>query len=145
MAKGKKTGGRLIEPGTTGNPHGRPRLDYMTQEARALTRSTVITAMHTVMEMPHTEIAKLANIKLSPEAIGAQALMASVLSKAISKGDPKGAQFFMSYLFGRPVEYDPKEDESPAAGSQLANSLSSEILTEVLRVHEAKLKANAAS
>lgn len=143
MTKGKKSGGSDFEKGVSGNRAGRPRLDYMTQEAKSLTRATVLTAMHKVMEMEHQDIDRLSDVKKSPETIGAVALMASVLSKAIKKGNPMAAQFFMSYLFGRPVIYDPKDDNEAPSSVKAAESISSEVLTEVLRKHAEKLEAEA--
>lgn len=146
MAKGKKTGGKSFEEGVSGNPNGRPVLDFNTTEAKAYTRAQVLNAMHEAMQMPVADLVKY--LKPTERELGyksgAQALMASILAKGIVFGCERKAQFFMSYLFGRPVEYDPSKDIPEPTYTKSMESVSSQVLTRVLREQE-KARAEAES
>lgn len=144
MAKGKKAVGKPFEPGVSGNEKGRPVLDYNTAEARQYTRTQVLNAMHEAMRMPVVDLIKY----LTPTdkelgyKSGAEALMASILAKGIVFGCERKAQFFMSYLFGRPVEYDPTEDVAKDPGKTKVEAVNSDVLVRVMREAE-KAKATA--
>lgn len=132
MAKAKKGGGKPFEKGVSGNPNGRPKLDYATLEAKLYTRSAVIEAMHEAMAMPLCDLMEGSNAEHAPYASGAQAMMRSLLAAAILQGCPKRAAFFMSYLFGRPIEYDPKIDDKAPTYKKGLDEVPSEAITKVL-------------
>ena len=134
MAKGKRKGGKLFEKGVSGNPTGRPTLGPEMNLARTMTRTVIIGAICKAMTSKVSDSEILAD---NPYATGADALMASVMMKAIEMGCPSRAQFFMSYLFGRPAQYDPKDDMPPPAYTEKMDSVPSQAIIRAIKEAQA--------
>lgn len=143
MAKGKVPKGKPFEKSESGNPGGRPKLEYNAIEAKSLTRSEVLCAMHNVMSMARKDIDQMCDPDITPYASGANALMAAVLSKAIAMGCPTRAQFFMSYLFGRPTDYDPTKDDTRVDPKKNLNAIPSEVIIRAYNEFTASLGQSA--
>ena len=145
MAKKKLRGaidGKAWVKGQSGNPAGRPPMPPKARSLRDTTRSDIMEAMCEVMAMARTDIDKMADKDEMSYASGARALMASVLSKGIAMGCPTRAQFFMTYLFGKPKEYDPKADETvPSYIAELEQVPSAAIMK---AIHEVEKQRQAA-
>ncbi len=134
MAKEKKPRGVPFQKGKSGNPKGLEPVKIDTLILRKHTRNDIMEAICKVMtdKVFDTEI-----LAENPYAPGAQALMASVMVKAIELGCHQRAQFFMSYMFGRPTEYDPKDDTPPPAYKSKMDSVPSHAIIKAMKEAQA--------
>lgn len=107
MAIGKKTGGRDFEPGQSGNPNGRPPTPEDIKQARKLNCAEFERIANKYLHMTHAELG--AAVK-SGNATVLEMMVASIISKAVTKGDQIRLEFLLKRLIGDPVERIPDED-----------------------------------
>lgn len=99
--------GRPFEKGNKMSP-GRGGANPIVVQARKESKERLMSAIAKVLPMPVCEVEVLAE---NSSGRAADALIAAVMMKGIKTGSPMHAQFFMSYTFGRPIDYDPNEEE----------------------------------
>lgn len=101
MAKNKKTGGRNILPGRTGNPNGRPKLPPEVKAIRYCSKETVAKLYWDVVNMNRQEVERrLADPTLS---LFERNVLAAIV-KDISKGVITTIEKLMERVLGKPKE-----------------------------------------
>lgn len=122
--------GRPWPKGYCPNPTGRRGVDASVTKARRLSKERLMNAIEKVLPMPVEEVAKMSKAK---GVRACDALIASVMMKGIMTGSSMHAQFFMSYTFGRPLEYDPNEEIDIENGAEKAKEVPKDILIALLQ------------
>lgn len=90
-----------FKPGKSGNPSGRPKLPKDIVEARNMNRIELERLINKFINMPREELAAYAQ-KQGATAI--EMMIASIVSKAILKGDNKRLDFLLNRLVGKVPE-----------------------------------------
>lgn len=129
MAEPAKPRGRPFAKGNNLGK-GRPKESAVISVIKKTSRETLMLAIAKVLTMPVAECEFLSE---NQSGRSCDALMASVMTKGIKSGNPMHAQFFMTYTFGKPLDYDPEEDEMIDRASELARNIPSEVITQILR------------
>lgn len=97
MAKGRKTGGRDIKPGTVLNPNGRPKLPEELKEARKARRTDVEIALEKFMGM---NMAEVKAYQKNPDATAFERILVSIIINAVNKGDHSRLSFLLDSWVG---------------------------------------------
>lgn len=138
MAKGRKTGGRNFEKGSCPNPGGRPAMPEALKKLQKNSRVVIMEAMLGMILKPVHEVEAIAESNKSASMI---ALLASVMTKGISMGCNTRAQFFMNYMIGKPLDFDPETlEQEESIVENAIEKMPSEILNQALREYSASLK-----
>lgn len=112
MAPGKKSGGKNFQPGQSGNPAGRPAtVSEELREAKKLLRDQFELTVIECAKLTFPELDKLIQDPTTP---ALKLMVASVMVKGVSLGDPGRMSFFLDRLVG-PV---PKAVELSGAQGQ---------------------------
>lgn len=138
MALGRKTGGKPFPKGVSSNPSGRPAMPEAIKKLQKNSRIIIMEAMCNMILQPVSEVEKIAANKESASMI---ALLSAVMSKGIAQGCNVRAQFFMNYMIGKPLDFDPKildEEESIVEG--VIKEMPSTVLTKALKEYSDSLK-----
>lgn len=138
VAQGRKTGGRPFPKGVASNPAGRPAMPEAIKKLQKNSRIVIMEAMCSMILKPVHEIEKIAESRDSASMV---ALMASVMEKGIKLGCNTRAQFFMNYMIGKPLDFDPSIlDEEEGVVEKALETMPSTVLTTALREYSASLK-----
>lgn len=126
--------GKPFEKGNKIGAAGRAGKNPIIAVKRAECKEKIMDAIHKIIPMPVEEVEVLAEAK-GVKSI--DALMAAVMVKGINTGNPYHAQFFMTYTFGRPFEYDPTKDTEIEQTSKDVEGVPRDILVGIVRMlHE---------
>jgi len=99
MAKGKKTGGRNFKPGNRANPKGRPRIPADLKKARQINGQEFARTCNRFLFQTLQELERdLKGGRLNV----LEHLIAFLLKKACSEGDPSRVAFIFDRVLGRP-------------------------------------------
>lgn len=99
--KGRKTGGRDFKPGQSGNPNGRPKLPEEVKEAKRLTAAELELKLTEFLKKSREELYAIAK---DPKSTGMDALVASIMTFGVSKGDHMRMEFLLNRLIGKVKE-----------------------------------------
>lgn len=101
-------------------------------------RVVIMEAMLGMILKPVHEVEAIAESNKSASMI---ALLASVMTKGISMGCNTRAQFFMNYMIGKPLDFDPETlEQEESIVENAIEKMPSEILNQALREYSASLK-----
>lgn len=143
MANRKANENSSYEKGKSGNVAGRPPLPDSIKHVKQLGRVAMMTAMYEVIAMKSSDVEFLAD---NPNEASGRVLMASVMKKGIELGCVTRAQFFMNYLYGKPIDIDPTQDSDDdvklEAITKAIEVVPSEVLHKLLREHMNVVKKN---
>lgn len=128
--KKKQPTGTKWQKGQSGNPAGLNGKNPIVSAQRRMSRERLMEAIMKVMPMPQDEVEALS---VNPSSRACDALIASVMTKGIKSGNPMHAQFFMSYTFGRPLEYDPKDEDQTEVAAEGLKGVPKDLIVGVLR------------
>lgn len=101
MGKRKKTGGRNFLPGQCPNPNGRPKMPPELKEAKKLTQTQIEIALTQFLAMDDKQLRAI--IK-DPKSTRLQAIIASIVDKAIKIGDQQRLDFLLNRIIGKVKE-----------------------------------------
>ncbi len=96
-----------FQPGNPGGP-GRPLVDPRVKELKALNRSEVELLMAHLMRGNAESIKKLIE---DPHASMMQVMIASIIAKGVTTGDPSILNFILDRTIGKVKEIEPEDDE----------------------------------
>lgn len=143
MANRKANENSNFEKGKSGNVAGRTPLPDSIKHVKQLGRVAMMTAMYEVIAMKWSDVEILAD---NPNEPSARVLMAACMKKGIDQGCVARAQFFMNYIYGKPVELDPaldsEDDVKLEALTKAIDLVPSEVLHKLLREHMNVVKKN---
>jgi hypothetical protein len=126
MAKGKKSGGRDFEKGTSGNPAGRTPVPEEVRKIRELTKAELTAIVHKYAGMTKAEITAAT---LNPDTPVGEMMVASIIARTIKDGDAYRWNQLMDRAVGKvkeKVEHSTPGDKPlviltlPANGSEVA-------------------------
>ena len=103
MAKGKKTGGRDIEPGQVLNPNGRPKTPDDIKEARKLNRFEVERAITKYLYCSPKELEAYAREAKNPETelTALDLCVISIVTAAVNRSDMARFNFLLDRTIGK--------------------------------------------
>lgn len=96
-----------FQPGNPGGP-GRPLMDPRLKELKNLNRSEVELLIAHLMRGNRDAIARLAN---DPNASMMQVMIASIIMKGVTTGDPGILNFILDRTIGKVKEIEPENEE----------------------------------
>lgn len=133
MAIGKKTGGRDFEPGFSGNPAGRPKLDENLKMIRRAAASNVARALKELLSLSPSEL----QARREGNSITGLELMLIDLIDRGGKGDARAADLILNRYAGRIVdeaadEIDDSQDRVEIAELKKLKAMSDEELEQKL-------------
>ncbi len=118
-----------FQKGVVSNPYGAKGKNAKVLEKKRESKEKLMASMALVLEKPMDEVRRMAKANNSR---GSDALMAAVLVRGVDNGNAIHAQFFMNYTFGRPIDFDPKEDPAQGPTSEVLKDVPKEIIIKVL-------------
>ena len=98
MAKGKKTGGKDIQPGQVLNPSGRPKIPDDLKELRVMDKEKLERILHRVFWLDAHGLTKI--IK-DPSTPAIELAICTILVATIKKADYKRLSFLLDRTIGR--------------------------------------------
>lgn len=103
MAKGKKTGGKDIQPGEVLNPNGRPKIPDDIKEARSLNKFEVERTITKYLYCSPKELEAYANEakRKDTDLRAIDMLIISIITTAVNRSDYKRFNFLLDRVIGR--------------------------------------------
>lgn len=110
MAKGKKTGGKDIQPGEVRNPNGRPKLPEYLKKARKMNKTLLDEYMNKYINCPITELHRIVTEemkrvkgenKTESEVNAMEMMIIKVILEGTKKGDYKHIDFILDRTIGK--------------------------------------------
>ncbi len=98
MAKGKKTGGKDIQPGEIKNPAGRPKTPEYLKKARKMNK---IMFEAILQKYIYCTRAELITAYKAPDTPAIDLCVISVLKESATRGDQKRLEFILDRLIGK--------------------------------------------
>jgi len=107
LAKGKKTGGRDIQPGQVLNPYGRPKLSDDIRLARSADKLELERIIRKYLNMPPGEMKRVVEFEINnpdTEINNLEIMIAKMIVEIINKADQFKLEFLLNRLIG-PVKH----------------------------------------
>lgn len=98
MTKGRKTGGRDFKPGQSGNPAGRTPLPEDLKSVKILTNTNLRARVQRLLDLPTDDLVAYAE---DPKLTALDAMIASIVVKAVVNGDQQRLDFILNRLVGK--------------------------------------------
>lgn len=117
MAKGKKTGGRDIQPGEVRNPNGRPKVPEYLKKAKKMNKVLLDKYLNKYINMNMTGLRRALedSKKVTSEVSAMEVMIIRVVMEAVRKGDHKILDFVLNRTVGK-VKEEFHVEGSPYSG-----------------------------